>query len=83
MASQRRRLSQPRPRHGGNGRVSNGDTSRDQLPYIEQVLEILGCQTAELQRLAALAASRRSSTIKKPTKASNTAHRTRERRQRP
>jgi hypothetical protein len=83
MASQGRRLSQPRPHHSGNGRASNGDTSPDQLPYIDQMLEILGCQTAELQRLAALAASRRSSTIKMPTKASNTAHRTREKRQRP
>jgi hypothetical protein len=48
-------MSQVPARHNGNGHPSNGGQSPPQAAYLEQMLELVKCQTIEMQRLAALA----------------------------
>jgi hypothetical protein len=77
VARKRQRVSQFRPRHTDNGRGSNGDTSPDQPAYVEEMLDLLTRQTAELRRLATLVAKGTSSTVKIPPTSKETADRAR------
>jgi hypothetical protein len=55
VPAKRQRVSQVPARHNGNGHPSSAGQSPPHAAYLEQMLELVRCQTVEMQRLAALA----------------------------
>jgi hypothetical protein len=56
VPAKRQRVSKLPTPHNGNGQPSNGGQPPGHRTHLEQMLELIGCQTVEMQRLAARAA---------------------------